>query len=390
MRLAFVETSAHGGLLQYTVQLADAVAERGHDVHLIVPRSNELAAVRGAAHRREILPPHVTAAGAAPADPLAYQLRRVGIAWRLARSWARVVWAARSGRYDAVVTGTDISISIGGIAMRALLALPNRPPVAYIVHNIRPFNRWGGDMFVTRIERRLREIYRRADAIILHGDRALAEYEELWPRRPIIIIPHGDQTVFGDDPPPTSGEERILFFGDWRKVKGLPVLMEAFDLLAARRPTVSLTIAGTPAPADFDPEPLRAWAAGHGSRVTLIDDYVPMADVPAVFATCRVVATPYLVGYQSGVMHLAQTMGRAVVTSDVGDLPASVDDGVSGFVVPAGDAPALADALEKVVADAEIAAKMGAAARERLDREASWSTVAEALEAGLREQLGLR
>ena len=43
-----------------------------------------------------------------------------------------------------------------------------------------------------------------------------------------------------------------------------------------------------------------------------------------MFARARVVATPYVVGYQSGVIHLAMTMGRAVVTSDVGDLPDAV------------------------------------------------------------------
>ena len=115
---------------------------------------------------------------------------------------------------------------------------------------------------------------------------------------------------------------------------------------------------------DWDPDVLRRWARAHDGRVELIDRYVPMADVASTFARARVVVTPYVAGYQSGVIHLAATMGRAVVTSDVGDLPGAVQDGVTGRVVPAGDPARLADALEEIVSDASLAARMGHAARE--------------------------
>ena len=32
MRIAVVESAAHGGLLHYAAQLANALADRGHDV----------------------------------------------------------------------------------------------------------------------------------------------------------------------------------------------------------------------------------------------------------------------------------------------------------------------------------------------------------------------
>jgi hypothetical protein len=56
---------------------------------------------------------------------------------------------------------------------------------------------------------------------------------------------------------------------------------------------VRLTIAGAPAPDDVDPEVVRRWAQRHGSRVTVVDRYVPVADVAAVFADARVVVAPY-------------------------------------------------------------------------------------------------
>jgi glycosyltransferase involved in cell wall biosynthesis len=203
---------------------------------------------------------------------------------------------------------------------------------------------------------------------------------------PAAIIPHGDERIFGE-PPPATDEERILFFGDWRKVKGMPLLMAAFDVLAERRPSVRLTIAGRPAPQDFDPDLVRSWAAGHGERVKVMDRYVPIEEVPSVFAEARVVATPYFVGYQSGVVHLAMTMGRAVVATDVGDLGSAVVDGETGLVIPPEDPGVLADALERVVSDPDLANRMGVRARERVLERSGWEKVAERVEEALRSAL---
>ena len=380
VRLALAETSSHGGLLHYTVQLADGLAGRGHEVDLLVPRGNELQGRSGPARRQDVLTPHVRSQGAPPRNPVAYQARRVAIAVRLTRSWVRIILAGLRGRHDVLITGADIANPVGGLAMLALLALPRRAAVVYICHNVRPFNRWKGEsMFLEGASVLLQRVYRKVDLIVVHGDRSREEFEQLWQAKRVAIVPHGDERLFGDPPPPAD-EERILFFGDWRKVKGLPQLMDAFDLLAARRPSVRLTIAGTPAPADFDPAEVHTWAAGHGDRVRIVDDYIPIEDVPAVFGTARVVVTPYVVGYQSGVLHLAQTMGRAVVTTDVGDLGEAVGDGVGGYVVPAGDVAALADRLEQVVADRDLAVRLGEAGHARLGDRATWEVAAERME----------
>jgi glycosyltransferase involved in cell wall biosynthesis len=193
------------------------------------------------------------------------------------------------------------------------------------------------------------------------------------------VIPHGDERLLCDDPPAPAAEERILFFGDWRRSKGLPELMAAFERLAARRPQVRLTIAGTPFP-DAKPQEVRSWASGQGGRVLVIDRYVPLEELRPLFADARVVAAPYVAGSQSGVVHLAMTMGRAVVSSDVGELGTTVVDGETGRVVPAGDVDALADALEELVGDGERSARLGAAGRRRVTEQFGWDTVGAAVE----------
>jgi glycosyltransferase involved in cell wall biosynthesis len=286
----------------------------------------------------------------------------------------------RKGGYDAVLLTCDVDLTPMAFAVLALTFGRKGGRVAYVCHSVRPLNRWsGGEMFVSSplLMRLLRLMYARMDVVFVHGERSKVDFESTWPAARLAVIPHGDERIFSGEPPPPAREERLLFFGEWRKVKGLNVLMQAFDELLARRSAARLTIAGAPCPVDLDPEEVRRWAAGHDGGVRIVDRYVPVEEVPELFASARAVVTPYLVGYQSGVVHLAMTMGRAVVSSEVGDLTSAVLDGETGLTVPPGDPHALALALERILGEQGLAERLGAQARQRLMRESSWEVVAE-------------
>jgi glycosyltransferase involved in cell wall biosynthesis len=64
-------------------------------------------------------------------------------------------------------------------------------------------------------------------------------------------------------------------------------------------------------------------------------------------------------------------LGRPVGATPVGWVPELVEDGVSGRVVPAGDAEALAGALADLLGDPAAAARLGEEGRRRA--EAAWS-----------------
>jgi glycosyltransferase involved in cell wall biosynthesis len=134
---------------------------------------------------------------------------------------------------------------------------------------------------------------------------------------------------------------------------------------------------------DSEPDRVRAWAAGHDGRVTLIDRYVPDAEVRGLFAAARVVATPYVAAAQSGVVHLAMTMARPVVATDVGDLPSVVEDGVTGRIVPSGDVDGLRRALAQLLGDPQLAHRLGDAARARTLSEFTWEQVAARVDSAL-------
>jgi glycosyltransferase involved in cell wall biosynthesis len=385
VRIAIVETAPLGGLLHYAVQLGDGLAERGHDVELVVPRDNELAEHRGAATMRAVLTPPVRGSDAAPANRVARVVRRAGVALRLARAWAEVVRESNRGEYDVVVLNSGLHLSLAALGALTLSVVPHRFKIANVAHNVE-----GLDRFAAEGERRrvsitrgvLRRALARFDLVFVHGDRSRQLFRERWPTTRLAVIPHGDERIFGDPPPPAD-EERILFFGDWNAVKGLPVLMDAFDCLVAERPTVRLTIAGTPYPRDVDVDGISRWAGGHNDAVELIGRYIPLGEVRGIFGRARVVVTPYVAGFQSGVVHLAMTMGRAVVTSNVGDLGSAVRDGETGLVVPPKDPVRLSEALATVVSDPELAERYGAAGREKVLADSGWEQVAAGAEAAL-------
>jgi glycosyltransferase involved in cell wall biosynthesis len=386
MRVAVIETAPFGGLLHYAFQFADGLARRGNEVDLIVPRDNELASYPSAARVRAVLTPTVTPHTAVPPAGVRRVLRRANVATRLVRCWARVVFEAARRRYDAIVLTCDIALAPATAGSLALTMMPGRV-VADVMHNAREPNRWSGANLIVenRMRARLhRAVMRRFDVVFVHGEATRREVEE-HSGLETVVIPHGDESVFAAEPPPTSTEERALFFGHWNRVKGIEVLMEAFDLLAARRPSVRLTLAGAPNPLEINLEDVRAWAAGHDGRVELIERYVPLEEVPELFGSARAAVTPYLLGYQSGVVHLAMTLGRAVVTSRVGDLGTAVVDGETGFVVEPGDVEALAAALERVLADPELAARLGDAGRRRVLESSGWDVVAARVDGALRD-----
>jgi len=62
----------------------------------------------------------------------------------------------------------------------------------------------------------------------------------------------------------------------------------------------------------------------------------------------------------------AMSAGLPVVATDVGGIAEQVVEGVTGHVVPAGDADALADALVRLAHDAAARVRLGRAGRERI------------------------
>jgi glycosyltransferase involved in cell wall biosynthesis len=141
--------------------------------------------------------------------------------------------------------------------------------------------------------------------------------------------------------------------------KGVDVLLRAFA--AADAPAARLRIVG-----DGPALPsLRSLAAELGieSRVEFLG---LRDDVPELLREADAFVHPTLTEGFGNAVAEAMASGLAVVVTRVGGLPEIVEDGVSGLLVPPGDAAALAAGIEAVARDAALRARLGGRARQRI------------------------
>ncbi len=378
MKILLVEFSPSGGLYQFALQMAEAYAAEGHEVALLTGRHPELRPRSPQVTLDDRL--RTWHPAATRAEPVWIRKpRRALRAGQLLLAWLQVARYVRRTRPD-VVQWAEWRFPLDGFFVTRLSH--RRGPVQVdVAHTPRPFaeQRTSGELYKESpaLLRALRGAYRAMDLVLVLGESARRELLDVFPDvRRVQIIPHGDEGIYAEDRPAPSpaGEQpqRIVFFGTLARYKGLDLLLEAFALVRHELPAAELVIAG--AAADVDVPALRERAAGIGN-VDIRAGYVPVGDVADLISGARVVAAPYLIANQSGVVHLAQTFARPVVATDVGDLSIAVRDGVTGLLVPPQDASTLADALRTVLTQPELATRLGAAALERSRTTASWKTV---------------
>jgi glycosyltransferase involved in cell wall biosynthesis len=90
------------------------------------------------------------------------------------------------------------------------------------------------------------------------------------------------------------------------------------------------------------------------------------ADLPRIYADLDVVVLCSRNEGSPVALIEAMAAGRPVVATRVGGVPDVVIDGESGLLVPEDDAPALAQAIARVLDDRELARRLGAAGRQRV------------------------
>jgi glycosyltransferase involved in cell wall biosynthesis len=148
-------------------------------------------------------------------------------------------------------------------------------------------------------------------------------------------------------------EPFILYVGDLAADKGIGTLLEAHARMGERAPLVLIG-------RSFDQRP-----PPEGDDVIELG-LLPHGAVLAAWERCAVGVVPSITPDAFPTVALeAMTAGVPVVGSRVGGLPEAVADGESGILVAPGDASQLAAALDRVLGDAELRARLGASGRER-------------------------
>lgn len=168
------------------------------------------------------------------------------------------------------------------------------------------------------------------------------------------------QTNLRDELRLAPGDTLAVSVGNLYPVKGHMHLLEAVARLTARHPHLHVALSGRGGLADA--LAAQAHECGIGERVHLLG---LRSDVPEILAAADLFVLPSLSEGLPLALLEAMFAGCAIVASDVGEIATALDHGSAGILVPPGDATALANAIDAVLASRSNADALGRRAKRR-------------------------
>ena len=304
-------------------------------------------------------------------EPLAFSIR----AWQMLRS--------RVGDFDLVHDNQSLGYGLLAMERDGLPVLGTiHHPITVdrqleLEHARSPIERLGKRRWYsfTRMQARVARRLRRIITVSESSRDDIARYQKV-PRHLMHVVPVGvDPEQFRPLPGVDRNPQQIITTASADvPMKGLRYLLEAVAKLRTER-DVRLIVIGKPREGGTSAEAIHN--LGLSQMVEFISG-VPDERIVELYATSSVAVVPSL--YEGFSLPAIEAMcsGTPLVATTGGALPeVAGPDGQTCVSVPPGDSEALAAALSRVLDDPEMAARIGAAGRERVISRWSWRHTAE-------------
>jgi glycosyltransferase involved in cell wall biosynthesis len=218
-----------------------------------------------------------------------------------------------------------------------------------------------------------RRIWRGAGALVANSEALRRLAERFDPGRTVAVVPNAVEAAFR----PAAGEHarqrvRVLAVSRLIRRKGLDHLLRAVALLGDA--PLELRIQGSGRDEVWLQELARE--LGIADRVHFAGA-LERSLLPRVYREADVFVLPSLSESCSMALLEAMASGLPVVATGDSGSREHVEHGAGGFLVPAGEARPLAEALGRLVAHPELRRAMGAHNADRVGKQGSWEKVAE-------------
>lgn len=245
---------------------------------------------------------------------------------------------------------------------------------------------WPMATIVWLAERPLPKLYRRADFEAISESTRDDLAARGVPRDRIRVIHPGvDASHYRPDPEvPRTDPPSFLYIGRLKRYKGVELAVRALAIARRARPELSLAIAGS----GDDRQRLEAISreSGQDGAVRFLGFVSEEEKIALLRRTWANVFPSPKEGWGITVVEAA-ACGTPSLASDSPGLRDSVRDGDTGFLVPHGDAEALAARMLQLAADPALVERLGRAGR-RFAESLSWDRAADLTEAHLRDLCG--
>ena len=330
----------------------------------------------------------------------------------------------RKNDFDIIHVHFPFPLALFGIAMK----IASKKPMIVSCH--------GSEVNMAKKNRVFRAIFRwmmkRADIITVNSTFMQKEVTKIVTNcGNIEIIPMGSgigEFKLGKRVKKRGGDSnkiKILFVGRLIKLKGVEYLIEAFKILGSENYELHIVGDGPEKENNNSPNPLRRGKRSTGAfplsasvkkrgirqlplfvkeraggelfnretKKPAKDDkvvvrpffhgYLTGTALEEMYRVADVFVLPSIVddeGYSEGlgtVLLEALSYGVPVIGTDTGGIPDIVIDGVTGLLVPQKDPHAIANAIEKIVSDAELSKKLTLNGKEHFNKNFSWKVITE-------------
>jgi glycosyltransferase involved in cell wall biosynthesis len=389
----------HGPFVE---RLAEEVAARGHQVHVLVPYDRELRTERDGPLKihafRYVWPERWHALGYSRTLKGDVGLKAVALVQAPLYFHFGARALSRWVRREAIdLVHAHWILPNGYLAAR--VAAATGVPYTVTLH--------GSDVFMAERNALFRRFARRALAGAARVTSCSAELQERLLqvggeeyRGKVLLVPNGTDLVprlaEGGGAPlrdrlgvPRSAP-LLVAVGRLVAKKGFSVLLQALPRILAGCPGAWLVLGGGGALEEDLKR--RARELGVGGRV-VFTGALAHPQVLELVAAADVFVMPSVRDPKGNVDGLpvvvleAMAAGRPVVATAVSGMPLAVTPGETGLLVPERDPEALAAAVGALLADPERARRLGRVGRERIERELHWGAIAAIHEGLYREAL---
>lgn len=360
--------------------MAEVLTRRGHEVHVVTyPLGKDAPSLPFPVHRAANIgvatpfPPGPTWTKLLVLDPL------------LVGTLLRVLWRQR---FD-LIHAHHYEGLLAGLIARGL----TRIPVVYDAHTmlVSELHHYGLGLTQRAKQRVARVLERRlprsADHIVTVSGEIAARLVNQFavPADAVTTVAGGVELAHFEQPVPhvsSPAGKTIIFAGNLAAYQGIDLLFDAFTCLRSRRADVRLVLVSESA---TDPCVLLAERPELRDHVELVvGDF---AALPRHLAAADVAVNPRTECDGTPLKLLNYMAAGKAIVSFAGSAKGIVD-GETGLIVRNGDVSGFADALDRLLGDRPLTARLGAAAREYARRELSWDRAARSLEGVYERVLG--
>lgn len=250
-----------------------------------------------------------------------------------------------------------------------------------------------------QLRRFARLVFASAARVMCQGEVWARYYRALGalPQERFVVVPNWiDTRPYTALPRPTAAATgapvRVLFLSRLERAKGVLDLVEAVARLGERERSASQIVIGGEGPDRGAVE--QALAQRGVAGCCELAGWLKGPDKLQALAAADIYVFPsHVEGFPNALLE-AMAAGLPVVATDVGAVRELVTDGENGLIVPPQQPEALAVALARLIGDAALRQRLGAAARAHVVRQhdvaAGWRRVHAVLEAALAERVGPR